>query len=129
MLLVFLSACVFFAINLNQDNEDLTMAMPQASLPVVYFMDQNVTLNELHGYVQEMNLTSMRDSIVPVNQERKLHLKIMTYGTKVDAIRYEIRSIDGSRLVAKNDVKEFMASSDEVKAVLQLQNVLEENKE
>lgn len=129
MLVLFFGAVITFAVTLNQDIQDLTMAMEKASLPVVYFTEQNATINELHGYVKPMNLVSMRDSITPVAQDRLLHLKVMTYDADLEHVRYEIRSMDGQRLVAKNDITDFSKTKDVIFADLEIQNVLEENAE
>ena len=53
-------------------------------------------LNELHGYVTEMDAAYMRDTITPVGEDRKLPIVIQTNQTAVDTISYEIRSLDAT---------------------------------
>lgn len=98
---LFLAALIVFSIITNQDNKDMTTAMKEATLPIVQFYEGNNSVAQLHGYVSEMNITKMRDGIVPVDHTRLLPLKINTYGQKIRGIAYEIRSLDDSRLVAK----------------------------
>lgn len=54
-----------------------------------------------------MNAASMRDTITPIGKDRKLPVTIQTYETSVDAISYEIRSLDGERLIANADVNSY----------------------
>lgn len=127
MIALFLGALITFSIFMNQDNQDLTTTMPEASLPIIYFQfgDSDVWINELHGYVEPMDMTAMRDSITPIGGDWQLPLIIRTYGRRVDRIRYEIRSMDGERLVAKNDVEDYARSEGEITAQLKIQNLLE----
>ena len=97
---LFLAALIVFSIITNQDNKDMTTAMKEATLPIVQFYEGNNSVAQLHGYVSEMNITKMRDGIVPVDHTRLLPLKINTYGQKIRGIAYEIRSLDDSRLLS-----------------------------
>ena len=106
---LFLAALIVFSIITNQDNKDMTTAMKEATLPIVQFYEGNNSVAQLHGYVSEMNITKMRDGIVPVDHTRLLPLKINTYGQKIRGIAYEIRSLDDSRLVAKGNAQEIKA--------------------
>ncbi|MCD7709474.1 MAG: hypothetical protein LUI02_06340 [Clostridiales bacterium] len=129
MVLWFVAALAAFGVVLNQDNPDLTTTMEEASLPVVYFEYDGTQINELHGYVTEMDVTAMRDSITPMDNTRLLPMTIYSYGANVTALRYEIRSIDGERLVAKNDISDYEKGGGKITAQLQIQNVLEEDEE
>ena len=129
MIALFFGALITFSITLNQDNQDLTQAMSEASLPIIYFYQNDTPTNELHGYVQKMDMSAMRDSITPIGKDRQLKLQVQTYGYPVDGIRYEIRSMDGERLVAKNDVTDYRDENHVLNAELTIQNVLEEETE
>ena len=129
MTVVFISALVTFGFTLNQDKPDLTTAMAEASLPLIYFSYNDTIINELHGYVEEMDATAMRDTITPVADDRLLPISVVTYGRKIDRIRYEIRSMDSKRLVAKNDVSDYSLVRGRISGVLAIQNLLVENEE
>ena len=83
---LFLAALIVFSIITNQDNKDMTTAMKEATLPIVQFYEGNNSVAQLHGYLSEMNITKMRDGIVPVDHTRLLPLKINTYGQKIRGI-------------------------------------------
>lgn len=126
---LFLAALIVFSIITNQDNKDMTTAMKEATLPIVQFYEGNNSVAQLHGYVSEMNITKMRDGIVPVDHTRLLPLKINTYGQKIRGIAYEIRSLDDSRLVAKGNAQEIKEKNDEISANLKIQNILGKGEE
>ncbi|MCM1283658.1 MAG: hypothetical protein NC180_07765 [Muribaculaceae bacterium] len=129
MLVVFFTALTIFAFTLNKDKQDLTTSMPEATLPVLSFTYENTPVNELHGYVNEMDATAMRDSITPVSGERQLPVTVKTYGRRIDGVHCEIRSMDSQRLVAKNDVENLRTEGESAFGTIEIQNVLEEDQE
>ena len=80
MAALFFGALITFSITMNQDNQDLTTTMSEASLPVMYFYHGDTQINELHGYVKPMDMTAMRDSITPIDDDWQLPLLIRTDG-------------------------------------------------
>ena len=79
--------------------------------------------------MDKMDATQMRDSITPVDNSRVLPIIVATYGKKIDAMRFEIRSMDGKRLVAKSNVTDYKTSGNNVTANLMIQNILDEDQE
>ena len=78
---LFLAALIVFSIITNQDNKDMTTAMKEATLPIVQFYEGNNSVAQLHGYVSEMNITKMRDGIVPVDHmDKKSEALLMKSG-------------------------------------------------
>ena len=126
---LFLAALIVFSITTNQDNKDLTTTMKGASLPIVRCYQEDSSVAQLHGYVNKMDVPFMRDTIVPVDDKRILPVAVSTYGRKIDSIRYEIRSLDGSRLVAKSEVKDYKEKDNTIRTQLEIQNLLTENEE
>lgn len=129
LVVVFFLALITFSIITNKVNEDLTTSMSEASLPVLCFYNGQTAINELHGYVGDMNIKEMRDSITPIGDDRKLALSVATYGASVDGISYEIRSLDGLRLVAEAEVSEYKSSGNIISAELTMQNIIVKNTE
>ena len=129
LMALFFVAIILFSITTNKDNRDMTTTMAKATLPVVYFQQGDNRINELHGYVDKMDATQMRDSITPVDNSRVLPIIVATYGKKIDAMRFEIRSMDGKRLVAKSNVTDYKTSGNNVTANLMIQNILDEDQE
>ncbi len=126
---VFIVALISFSVSANQTNEDLTMAMEEASLPIVYFYVNGNAINQLYGYTSEMDMVKMRDTITPVGADRMLSIGIDTYGASVNKILYEIRGMDGERLVADGEIGDYQTFGSKIKADIQIQNLLDENEE
>ncbi len=129
MVMVFIAAVIVTNLTMNRGNKDLTTTMAEATLPVVEFAYNGTTVEELHGYVDEMKVTEMRDSIIPINDSRTLSMSISTYGASIDEISYEIRSLDASRLVAEDEISEYQHTDNNISAEVTVPNVLENNEE
>ncbi len=129
LVLVFVMSVLVFGGMTNHTNEDLTREMEEATLPVVSLYQNDVELNELHGYSTEMDMAYMRDAIMPIGKDRKLPITIQTYQTAVDTISYEIRSLDAKRLIADADVTSYEERKGKINAELTIQNLLEAGEE
>ena len=126
---VFLISVFVFSMMTNKVNKDSTTTMAEASLPVMYFVYDEKNINELHGYVQEMDMLSMRDGLMPIGEERSLHLEVMTYGNEVENLSYKIRSMDGKRLLMEENHADITVSSDKVGCNISLPSLFEDNQE
>lgn len=129
LLTIFISAVLIFGKLTNHTNEDLTTEMEEATLPVISLYQDGKAINELHGYVSEMSAAYMRDTITPIEEERKLPITIQLYQTAVDAISYEIRSLDAERLIANADVNSYEEKKGKITAELEIQNLLDAGEE
>ncbi len=127
--IVFIGSLVSFSLVTNKSQTDMTTSLAEATLPVVSFSYQGSTVNELFGYVNEMVDTNMRGNITPVGDDRMLHIVVDTDGVEVSELQYEIRSMDGTRLVVKNATKDFSRSGNQLKADVELENILQDNEE
>ena len=76
---------------------DTTETMAEATFPLVYMKNGDSLLNCLHGYTQEMDVTAMRDTLTPLENDRTLNLRIDPYKKKISDISYEVLNADGSR--------------------------------
>lgn len=127
--IVFVASVAIFSVMTNQVNEDLTTEMAEVSLPIVSFYIDNTEINELHGYTEAMDAAYMRDTLTPIPENRKLPVCIRTYQKPIDGISYEIRSLDAKRLIANAEVTEFKEIRGAIHVELEIQNLLETNKE
>ena len=127
--LVFIVSVMVFSMLTNKVNKDLTTTMGEASLPVMYFKYDNMQINELHGYVQEMDMLSMRDGLMPIGEDRVINLEILTYGNEVESLSYRIRSMDGTRLLVEQENADITSSYDKVDCEISLPSLFEDNQE
>ncbi len=125
----FLAAVIFFSIVLNYQGEGKVTAMEEPTLPTVTMEALGMTMNELHGYVTKMDACYMRDAVVPLDSDRKLPIKVKTYGYDVDSISYEIRSMDTERKIAETQVTDYVETKDTITKTLQIENLVEQGEE
>lgn len=129
LIVVFIAALITFCITTNKGNKDMTTKQADATLPVMSFNLDKIKINTLHGYTTEMDPTKMRDCVIPISDDRKLSLSISTYGMAVDRISYKIRSMDGKRLVADDEISSFSNKDNTIQADVSMPNVMDENTE
>jgi len=127
--LIFIGALFGFSMLMNKENKAQTTTMESASLPVMQFIYDDIVLNELHGYTQEMDMLSMRDGLMPLNDSRQLNTKIITYGNKIDNLSYKIRSMDSERLLVEVEHADLVEGEDTVSCKIQLPSLFENNVE
>lgn len=128
-------AAVFFATLfivssiMNKGNTDMTMEMRGASYPVIGVRYGGFRINDMHGYGQAMELGQMRESITPLAAGRKVNLEIDTYGREISQIVYEVRNLDGSRLIESTQVAEFEENEEKILLAFGLKDLIETNQE
>lgn len=128
-------AAVFFATLfivssiMNKGNTDMTMEMSKASYPVVAVQYGGFRINEMHGYGQVMESGQMRESITPLAAGRKVNLEIDTYGQRISQIAYEVRNLDGSRLIESTQVPEFEQSGETISVSFGVKDLITANQE
>ncbi len=126
---VFVAAVFIFGYSGNQSSVNLTTEMPQASYPVISMYYKEHLVGELHGYRDAMDVTTMRDSLVPVQGDREISVEIAAFGSPIEQVRYEIRSLNGERLIADRVCTDYEEQGDVLRMDLVLENLLETGKE
>ena len=126
---VFVATCLISAHFLSQGTEDMTAQMSEATLPVVHINMGDVDTNYMYGYLEPMECAFMRDTLTVIGSDRKVNFTIDTYGTKVREIDFEIRSIDGSRLVESTEVFNYSTIEDSLKGSFVVKDLIEKDKE
>lgn len=129
LVIVFLAGLVGFSKLTNHEKKDLTKDMENATLPVVYLIGGGEPVNELHGYTDAMDATSMRDTIMPLQEDGILPVQIDSYGESVKSVEYEVRSLDTTRLVQESQAEDLSVTEERTNADLKIQNLLNEGEE
>lgn len=109
----------------NKGNEELTTSMAQASLPLVHITTKGISYNYLRGLKQEMDGSFFRDTITPLGEGRTLSFVVDKYGNEISEISFEVRSIDGTRLVEKTKVTEYNDKGDSIRANVTIKDLIE----
>ena len=129
ILLVFIASLIGFSFGMNKGNTDMTIEMPKASLPVAYIVIDDLQINEMHGFAQRMDVATVRESLTPIGENRELSFKVELYGQEIKEVRFEVRNVDGSRLIEDTRVTDYFREDDSIYATVLLKDLIEENKE
>ena len=126
---VFIVGLFVFSKLMNHEIRVETKEMPEASLPVVYVMEDGQRVNELHGYTGDVNAASMRDTVTPVESGGTLSVEIDSYGREVKAVSFEVRSLDTTRLVQEAEAENLSSAADLATAEIPIGNLLSAEQE
>ena len=126
---VFILSVIVFSIVLNYRKISELSDVSGPALPIVNVEALGETLNELHGYVTEMDACYMRDAVVPLQENRQLPIHILTYGNTIDSIRYEIRSTDTTRKIAETEIFDYVQADDMITVTPVIENLVNQGEE
>lgn len=101
---MFVIAVAVFSHITNKGNDSMTADMGSASFPQIAFAYDGYTLNTLSGYAGEMEITSMRDTITPVNNGT-LGMEILTYDNQITSVRWQVYTLDGKTVLQEEKEK------------------------
>ena len=126
---VFLATMITVSALMNKGNTDMTVEMRRATFPLVYMSQNGNRVNCLHGYAQEMQGSTMRDHITPLESGRRLSFVVEKFGCEISHLSFEVRSVDGERLVESTDIYNYKEDDDELTATITVKDLIEENTE
>ena len=114
---------------MNQGNTDMTVEMGEATLPLIYMSQGEDKINCLHGYLKEMQGSSMRDTITPLEEGRKLEITVEKYDCEIERLSFEVRSVDGERLVESTEITQYREDKERIEAEFTVKDLIEDNEE
>ena len=124
----FISLFVISAV-MNRGNTDTTMEMSPASYPLVYINYEGKHINSLHGYANEMDIPSMRDTITPLGEDRQISLYLEKYKNEISSLSFEVRSIDGDRLIENSQIYNYKEQDNSISADIILKDLIDADTE
>ena len=122
---VFAAALMILSTVMNQGNTDMTTEMGEATYPVLSMTIGTHRVGSLHGYAQAMDCAYLRDNLQPVGEDRKIDVQIDTYGREIGEIAFEVRSLDGERLVESTPVTDYKKTGDAITFEIVLKDLIE----
>ena len=125
----FVAALIVSSMLLNRGNTDMTADMEPPRLPSVYVDADGLRVNMMDGYLGEMEEEYMRGRLLPIGTDRKLSIGILTYGTQVESLAFEVRRADGTRLVEDTQVSGMTEEDGVLKADIVLKDLIDEGTE
>lgn len=122
---VFFIALFVISNVVNQGNNDLTVEMAKATYPLVYMEKDNIRYNCLHGYGKVMDTSFERENITVLDENRSTDVYVETFGNEMVSIGYEVRSVDGSRLIETGEVSEYSEREDGISFTISLKDLID----
>ena len=104
---IFIAALVISSFVLNRGVEDEIVDMGAASLPRISFVVDGRDVNTLFGYVDDMDVTAMRDTITPLEANGTLPMNLEADGREISRIQYEVYSLNGEETYKTDEVGEI----------------------
>ncbi len=105
MIMVFVITIYFVNIFENRNYKNLAKEMNDAELPLAYVSYGDTLLNCMHGYTSDVDITLLRDSITPIDEQKHIEILVQNDKKYAGGYSYEIRSIAGDSLVEKGDIE------------------------
>ena len=131
---IFLVALFILAINvishfINRGNTDMTMEMGPATYPIVSVNLAGSQVNCLHGYTEIMETNYLKETITPLTNGRQVSLTIDKFDNSVSGLAFEVRNIDGSRLIENADITDLVEDKETITANFSIKDLIESNTE
>lgn len=105
LIVLFIMAATAFGYYTNRDNGSMTADMNAATLPQISFSSNGYVINYIPGFVKEMEIASLRDTITPVADGR-IEIKIDSYDNEVSSAQFKILTLDGKEKLLEAEVEE-----------------------
>ena len=124
LIIIFVTALYLISGYLNQGNVDMTAPMGPATYPLMYIIMDGHKLNMLHGYAEGMDTATMRETLTPLSEGRELTFRLDKYENTIESISFEVRNLDGSRLIERTEVTEYEERRDNITAVINIKDLI-----
>lgn len=92
---------------MNSGVDDQIIDLGDPTLPRISFQKEGRTVNALAGYVNEMDVTAMRDTITPLEANGTLQIQIEEFGNKITGVEYKVYSLNGEETYLEGKQKDI----------------------
>ena len=127
LIVVFFVSLMVISSVMNRGNTDMTQELEEATFPLLYVEVQNYLTNCLYGYASPMDTAYFRDTITTISTDRTLNMRMDTYGNQISEVGFQVRSIDGERLIEDTQVTELKNQDGYVEFQITLKDLIEKN--
>lgn len=107
LLVVFVAAIFVSSLFMNSGVDDQIIDLGDPTLPRISFQKEGRAVNALAGYVNEMDVTAMRDTITPLEANGTLQMQIEEFGNKITGVEYKVYSLNGEETYLKGKQKDI----------------------
>lgn len=129
-LVFFVSLVLFFVVGQFGTGAMGTVAMSEASLPVVMMQtEQGQTYNRLYGYTAKIDETRLNMELTIVPSSLELPVVIDTYNELIKEVSYKIRAKSDYSLIENTVVEDYELKDNQIQAVFDIKNLIRDNEE
>ena len=128
-IVTFVGGLLFFDMLFNHSHISEYAYLGSPTLPVLDFVYDNMNCNRAPGYKKKMDVSYMRSYLTPIDENRTLSVRIDKKEQKISHISYEVRSLDGERLIENHDVEDYLDLNNVVTFDITFQDLYEDGKE
>ena len=121
---IFIVSAFITSVLMNKGNTDMTTEMSHATFPSVTLKIDGMNYNRMKGYITEMDIYRMHDSMTPVGADRKLSIEIDDFGNVIQKISFQVRSLSDGRLIEDTEVLDYIESEDSMSADITLKDLM-----
>lgn len=129
LVFVFVASCFLISKVMSQGNTDITVEMAEPTFPILSFQIGNESVNELHGYAQAMDSSYLRDTLLPISSDRTANYKIDCYDNQIGSLLFEVRSMDGTRLVESTPITDYVQIGDSIQGNIVVKDLIDPDQE
>jgi len=131
LIIVFVASLYYFGRNIKEVvfNIDNTTEMEEVSFPLITIKTGDNRINLLHGYSSNLDANKVRETVVPINQEKAFEVLINEENYDIKKLNYEVREFVGNSLVESDSISVFEEAGEQKTAKIKLQSQLEVEKE
>ena len=103
---VFVAAVLFFEYMTTRGNDSMMADIGNASLPRLYFSVAGYGINPMNAYVDDMDMTAVRDTVTPV-VKGSLQMNVEAGDKAITSIEYDVYSLSGEEMLFTNEITEI----------------------
>jgi hypothetical protein len=127
---VFVVSIIIIGRVMNRGNNNMTMEMAPATLPLISMemetsTGERIAYNRLHGYRQEMDVAFQRQTVTELGSSREAYFTVDTYGRKVEGLSVELRSVSGERLIENSPVTDYTDEGSAIHGKVALKDLID----
>lgn len=106
-----------------------TIMASEAELPIIELESDGVTVNYLYGYTSAIDMFSLRENLVAIQENQTFELLIQENSTDVRKLHYKIKSVDTREEIAEGTINAFNTEENEKKARIKIADKLNTGEE
>lgn len=119
---------VYFAMT-YEEMENPTETISTATLPIITMEYEDKEINILHGYTMQMQGQYMQAVVTPYSDEGTVELDIERYNNVIAAISYQVRTVDTTRLIDQQEIREWTTDGEHIYVSLTMSNIMQKEEE